>query len=553
MRIPEYARLAEAALKRQWLGDMSDAEGVRAQLTVAGDELAKAWGLALDVSRWLATPGRNSPELLDRAQAFVDAPPEVRRAALFALADFALLHFICADAESLRQVERLGQRLALGQSGDAEVIAATITLYRKALLGEAMDAEADADRISERAGAIGLAPMLMAAQSLRAYALLGGGDVPAARAVARRASRMARTEALPQYEYLANLVLARTRRLSGNPHLATRILTALARYAPTSWRPALIWELTLSGSDSSALTQLEALPPWMNNVPATRAAKRLAAVLNAAEQLSVAEFDRAAEALREAVVATPQWARDAEIVLAALDARAPTKVRKGADVQDWLLGKTSDAPAALSGLIVRYGPAAADSHSGGYVVAGPGRAPRRILGRGVHLAMNALDAALVRSPDRAQERREMATAVLALSGDVGLAEDTFFELVYGLTYDKAVHRNMFDALLHRVREALGETGHVTREGGTLRLVPKRTLVLADPRCAESLSDRVLRVIAEHAEAGAKDIADTLGVPLRTIQACLRELSDEGAFEVDVEGKKRNYRIVDTTFSEPTQH
>jgi hypothetical protein len=69
---------------------------------------------------------------------------------------------------------------------------------------------------------------------------------------ARRASRMARTEALPESEYLANIVLARMRRLAGFPYLAAHILTAVRRYASAPWHPWIAWELLLAGGLAGA-------------------------------------------------------------------------------------------------------------------------------------------------------------------------------------------------------------------------------------------------------------------------------------------------------------
>ena len=84
---------------------------------------------------------------------------------------------------------------------------------------------------------------MLEASALRTLSTAERGDISAALAIARRVSRMARTESLPQSEYLANLVLARIRRLDNKPHLATRILHALYSVAPSPWLPWLAWEI----------------------------------------------------------------------------------------------------------------------------------------------------------------------------------------------------------------------------------------------------------------------------------------------------------------------
>src|SRR4029453_533046 len=93
------------------------------------------------------------------------------------------------------------------------------------------------------------APLVIEAASLRALALSGSGNLEEATRISRRASRMARTESIPQQEYFANLVLARLRRLNGQTHLATRILQSLLRMASPLWRPWLGWELVMAGAE----------------------------------------------------------------------------------------------------------------------------------------------------------------------------------------------------------------------------------------------------------------------------------------------------------------
>ena len=86
--------------------------------------------------------------------------------------------------------------------------------------------------------------------ALRALVLASLAKTGDALTFARRASLMARTEADPEAELLANIVLARLRRHVGKPHLAVRILDALARLVPHAPRAWLEWERLLAGGTS---------------------------------------------------------------------------------------------------------------------------------------------------------------------------------------------------------------------------------------------------------------------------------------------------------------
>ena len=86
--------------------------------------------------------------------------------------------------------------------------------------------------------------------ALRALVLASLAKTGDALTFARRASLMARTEAEPDAELLANIVLARMRRHVGKPHLAVRILDALARLVPHAPRAWLEWERLLAGGTS---------------------------------------------------------------------------------------------------------------------------------------------------------------------------------------------------------------------------------------------------------------------------------------------------------------
>lgn len=467
----------------------------------------------------------------------------------------ALQQFVHMDIAALRGTDAAHGALPTDGGEDADILRNTTSLFLHGLIDDRTTL--DADYIAKRALARKLAAVVVATNALRAFSFIAEDNLVAARAVARRASRMAQTENLREYAFLANTILARVRRLTGNPHLATRILTTLADAAPQTWHPWLAWELMLSGSAEAARSRLTSLPDDTERAPATKAARALLAVLDAVRAGDRATFDASVTALTDATKDLPHLAREAALTLAAVDPSRDVTVRKASQFVAWLAGETADMPAVISGLAARADAERDAGDAVAYVLMTPTISPRRVLRVALPLVLAEKDSAgqpsikFIRSPDRAQERREVATAILAFGLAKGFRDEDFFEKVYGATYDKGQHRGTLDTLLHRVREALEGVAEVVRDAGRIHLVPKAAFIIPDPRCAEPLSDRILRVIAELDRASAKDVAERLDVPLRTIQASLRDLAEEGAFEVSTEGRKNHYRIVDTTFSDPT--
>ncbi len=148
--------------------------------------------------------------------------------------------------------------------------------------------------------------------ALRALVLASLGKAGEALVFARRASLMARTEADPDAELLANLVLARMRRHAGKPHLAMRILDAIARLVPDAPRAWLEWErLLASGAspdgplgeagDGDAQATPATTPPSASSTVAAQTGRRL---LLAARAGARADFERLAA---ELLAATAGW------------------------------------------------------------------------------------------------------------------------------------------------------------------------------------------------------------------------------------------------------
>ena len=125
-----------------------------------------------------------------------------------------------------------------------------------------------------------------------------------------------------------------------------------------------------------------------------------------------------------------------------------------------------------------------------------------------------------------------------------------FRLVYGFEYVKERHENVLDVALHRARSQLGDRGAVWRDGDQVLLDVKAPFSVPDTALEGSPADRVLHALALRARGSAREIAEDLQIPLRTVQGLLRELVEQGACEQDREARKVAYVVEDTTFREP---
>ncbi len=494
----------------------------------AADPEARAWALA-------------SAALRER----VDAPRAVTAAEVRARArasDAARLGAAMAAAEALRSaalafdgagVDAHAAALEAVAPPDPEARAqvSAAALWRAVAQARWAEAAERALPLEAQASALGAAALVVEAAALRALALASSGALDEATKIARRASRMARTEALPQPEYLAHWVLARVRRLAGAPHLATRILASLRGVAPPAWWPLLAWETTLSGAATeSGPGPAAALGAWV---------------------LGLERGDRHGHAARtqrllHATAGWPSHRADATAWIAAVDPHHPPPP----ELHAWTHGLTTLAPPALSGLLGWRGQAPPGDSAIAYVLAdGPLR--RRV----PRLTFALVDRARVRVEEQSrlkQGRTEMLTAALALAPPEGIDEPTCFASVYGFPYEPEVHKSIFDVLLHRGREHLAGRGTIARGGGRLALALDAPLLAADPRCTRPLGDALLGVIAEQAGASAKDVAKATGVSLRVVQATLQSLVQDGACQQERGGREVRYVVEDTTYSEPTQ-
>ncbi|MFL5305791.1 MAG: hypothetical protein ACJ8F1_11290 [Polyangia bacterium] len=412
-------------------------------------------------------------------------------------------------------------------SVDAHVELALARAMAALLRGERTDVDLAA--FAARAARARLAAAVVEIRAVRALFAIEAGDHATGLALARRASLMARTEGIPDAELLANLALARARRYSRQAHLALRIVEALDAVAPPGWRAWLDWERVLAGG------QLAASSAWP--------ASALETLLRAAHAGDRATFVRQADALRGATV-PPPLRREAAILIAAIDSHEPVEeTPAGNELLGWRRGTAPLPPALLHGLAVQ--PAAA------CVILLPTGESARCLHAGAAL-LDGPEVVRLRQSRLTHGRVETVLATLALAGPGGLDEATCFGRAYGFNYVPALHRGVFDVLLHRVRSAVEDVATIVRTPGRLALVTTRPLLIPDPRTSRSTTDRVLRLLAEHGRATAKEAAARLGVSLRTVQGALSDLAASQACVVERDGRNVSYAIEDSIFSEPTR-
>lgn len=455
-------------------------------------EPADGWREALRAVCWMA-----APDALSAPEPPVDGDPDARAIVLAQRARRALLEMDWRAHASFAPA-------ASDATGLAADLADEHAALRALAEGDAAGALGRFDTLRKRSDA---ASVVADAAAWAALAALAAGDREDAVARARRASRIARTEGLLQSEYLANLVLARVRRHAGAPHLATRILEQLSAVAPAPWQPWLAYERALAGGRDAAL----------------------GALFDAARVGDRAAFDGAREArLRRARGFAP-FEAEMHAIVSALDPHAPphSAFERGADA---LSPHGVVDPAEDEGPVAHVWLAKGDA--------------MRILDAGRGFTERAAWA-----PTDLREQRSLTLlSVLALEGPMEL--DDAFAAVYGFAFTSAKHDAVMRTLLHRARSLLGDAGEIERDGYRLTLRAHRPLLVPDPRCARPAEQRILSALAT-GSGGAREIAQRVRVPLRTVQLALKQLVDDGAARVEKDGRRVHYVVEDTTFAEPT--
>ena len=452
--------------------------------------------------------------------------------------------------------------LPVAEAGARDVGLWSAQLWQKLLLGDTAGQEIAAKALFDEASRQRAAPQVIESTVLRALLALSSGATDDAVDMARRASRMAQSESLPQLEYLANVTLARVRRYSGRPHLALHILAALTRVAPPAWTGWIGWEMLLAGGEG---IRKDGDSVALFDAPAMVAQRNLAALLAAARGGERPLFLEAATALEQSAAVWPDLLREVQSLLAALD---PMREGVPEGAVPWSRGETATIPCGLHGVGIPQGSGPETEGATAFVVASPASLGRRFLRPGLAFVPGAR--LLARDSAKAVAggvRTETGIAALALAGEAGTTREVFFRSVYGFPFVAHRHQAVLDVLCHRMRNLLGDAGEVRRDSGesaaaaaasavsgspdgapvtpppqgpSLALVLKMPIVVPDMRCALPTADRVLRALATLGTTSASTAADSLRMPLRTVQAVLQQLVAEGACSIERDGRRVAY-------------
>lgn len=365
-----------------------------------------------------------------------------------------------------------------------------------------------------------------------AIAACGLGAIEEATLAARTASRRARLLRQRAYRYLAGLCLAHARRLSGRPHLAVRILSALEPLVPEAYRGWLMLEQIAVGQ-----VRLDARASPSSSSVARELAVAAATVTRAASEGDRTAFDEAAERLEAAAFVAAEGFGLLPCLLDPMREQVPDHAQGFVDGRDPHIPRGLELLAA--GLDVAAWPVAVLRPALG--------APRRVMTAGLGLAAG--DVVRVPASRLRQGRTDVAAAVLALCPGA-MAEDAFFRATFGMRFVPPVHESVLAMTLSRARKKLDGVADVVRGGGEVRLVVHRPFAVPDPRCAPPPEGAVLRLVAQQGRITAKGAAQTLGVSLRTVQSAVRQLVSDGELELDRAGRSIAYRVDDTSFTSP---
>jgi hypothetical protein len=508
---------------------------------------ADARTLLVDAVRLSVGLGDGRAPLPGALARFAEGSAEERWAAGMACAALHRVAALAFDAEAMRAIAAALLRLIGDRpSPELELHLSAGEAWKRIVRGEDLAAvDAPLRDVHTAAAALSMPALVVEAAALRALAALERGDLEAALANARRASRMARTEGLPAPECLASLVLARVRRHAGKPHLAARILAALARLAPRPFRPWLAWESLLAGGPATARALAPFAPP---DGPMARAVSGLLGAVDAMAGADRGAIERSMAAVREALAGAPSFRAEAELVAAAIDPGAPVPP----ELAPWATGQSPFLPLGLDGVAGDIGDEPLPQKQvATYVVARPGAPGRRLLRLGLALVDGAHRLDDSPAGSRGLSRTDAAISVLTLADPAGMPAEGFFRAVYGFGYSERVHKGVLDVLLNRMRKRLGPAGAVRREGDHVSLSLTAAVVVPDTRCGTPTAELVLRVLARRGAGTAEQLAQELQLQVRTVQIALHQLLAEGACSARRTGHHVRYQVQDTTFTDPT--
>ena len=503
------------------------------------DDLGRAKHFLLNACWWFTDESRSAPAISD-AVALSNADVETRALVIEACIFPIWAAVLDNDPQTLQQWSDTAA--SLGKDAPAGTPAALWTrccsawraIFASETIGEMTTERAQASEIGDPV-------LVLLLASLRALEALRLNQIDEAIALARRSSRMAASEEFPQLEYLCNWVLARVRRASSRNHAAARILDALLSTAQPRWRPVLLWELAMSGHHAMVSKHL---PEDDGDWPA----EILAKAITAAETGNRAELDAAATRLASLTWALSFHATEAKALLDGLDPlREPQMLSP--EVAAWCTDQTDEVPIALRGFVPPPRVLRDWGVAGALVYVTPQGLHRRALLNGAPLLPEA--AFEIAGSARGHGRVEHALCILARQNGQSISVSDLFEHVYGFELSSRPHEDAFTTLMARVRAALDDAGEVRAGDRERTLQLKQPLIIPDPRCEQSKDNLVLQLVAQVGRVSAAQASRILGIPVRTTQAALKALAEEGACRIIREGRNIEYVVEDTTFHVPT--
>lgn len=447
----------------------------------------------------------------------------------------ALLAVARGNVESLDRLQQLMLKFDDARPSQP-LITRGLTLWKRWMNGEdAADICQQSQEVQRLAADAQLAPLVIESATLAALSACDAGDLGLALTLSRRASRMARAEELPQQEYLAHLALARVRRHVGHPALAARILAGLKASAAHIWSGWIAWETLVTAGvvvpTSAESGFARASHCFGESLAAAVAGDRSEMLI----QLALADEVAAELAPVRSDLASARALLDVEV-----DPSQSTE-----ELVQWLRGSGDGIPSQAYGTCVFESP----ERSGNvpppvWISVQTGRRAARagVLATGERML----------SPGVHETSREEQLLAALSGGDKVIFRDAF-RAVYGFEFVPDIHTSTFRVLIHRASKRLPKDAALTSEGDSLALRSEHPLWVVDPRCNVDTDAFVLGKLAQLRRASARDLAEALGLSIRTVQKALRRLQGGGACTAEKAGRNINYCVEDTTFEEASRH
>ncbi|MEM9188436.1 MAG: hypothetical protein AAGF12_04645 [Myxococcota bacterium] len=442
-----------------------------------------------------------------------------------ALRLIALNAFLDENATLARAAEDASER-----TSTTTATRAVVSTVRHLISGEPVSY--DSERVAEPEARIALS-------AFEAWAALKAGRAADGLERARRVARMARTEEMQVWEYLAYITLAEARRQTDSPYRASRILDSLSTVIPSRWDHRREWSGVFVGKTVSSTHPAF---PLLGLFDALRAQGRREHGREQGREHGRGhgreQVDTALLRLDEAAPPSPLYAEEVQAIISSVRGALDGSSRGGVRIFDPI----RPGLRALSRSLLDGPPV--------LIAAFPDRPPERYL-RFVQ-ALDPEAPPFIFEDGTAGPRAREIAARLVIAGQEGLSSATLFESVYGFAFEESRHGNVLRTAIYRTRAALGEHAEIESLGGQWRVRVRSPFLWPQSEEPEDLEERILRQLTTSPDGcTARDTAAALGIPVRTVQATLRRMVDDGSCSPEKLGRRVHYVIEDTTFQSPT--